>query len=314
MPPRHVSCAIALSLACSIAAAGEPCEDNFSVKGNLLTGKTYNTIASIPNASPRDAFDGALQFTTSNGFTALSSDKNAGSISAAQTVNMRNGKNVPLTIAMKADGANTTIAMSYLTPTGVMSPDEAIKKHFCATVAAAAGSARLAATAPIAVAAPAPHQPHQHTPPPRPIQRGAPVGYAVITDDQKKAVETALMKNVPNDRIREMVKEAAPAVTLMAERMGCLASDAGTSAMNEFLAPNGWWSRVGITVYPMGTMSIKYHDKSSCLTVVRITAWNAPANNVLTYQVFYKADDSGESAIREHEVIRQTDGTWLFNK
>jgi hypothetical protein len=277
----------------------------------LLTGKTYSTVASILNASPRDAFDGALQFTTSNGFTALSSDKNAGSISAAQTVNMRNGKNVPLTITMKADGANTTMAMSYLTPLGVISPDEAIKKHFCATVAAAAAS-----SARILVASPSIPVEHVHAPPPtlRPIQRSAPVGYAMITAEQKEAIEAALMKNMSNERVRAMVKEAASSIIWMAEKIGCLNHDRGLSGLNELASPNFNLADYFNVRYPMTTYSAgtKYHDKSVCLSVIRFSGWKMLADNALEYQVTFKADDSGETSVITHSIIRQPDSTWTF--
>jgi hypothetical protein len=274
----------------------------------LLTGKIYRTTASIANAQPRDAFDGAMAFTTGNGFTVQSSDKNAGTISAVQTGNKR----VPLAILLSPDGVNTKLAFTYQTPAGVHSPEDAIKKHFCSTVVAATNTVRAGAATPIAaaVAAPAPQQPHQHTPPPRPIQRGAPVGYAEITDDQKKAIETALMKNVPNDRIREMVKEAASSITQMAERMGCLADNKGASALNEFAAPNVPYGSGIQYNFPMH--HAKYHDKSSCLSVLRISGWLAPANNALRYEVLYKSDASGESRAVKHEVVRQPDNSWLF--
>jgi hypothetical protein len=325
---QHVLTAIGFSAACAlsnIAHAGEPCKDNFSTTGNVITGKTYKTLATVANISPREAVEGALQFTANNGFTVLSSDKNAGTISAAQTVNMRNGKTVPLTIVMKADGANTIIAMSYLTPLGVMSPEEAIRQHFCNTVNAAANSPRTPVA--VAVVAPAiiapiitpPAAPMHPVAPieaasvaaaPRPIRRGAPVGYAEITAEQKQAIESALMKNVPNDKIRDMVKEAAPAITLMAERMGCLADNKGTSGLNELAAPNVNYGSALQYNYPM--YHAKYHDKSSCLTVIRVSGWIAPANNALRYEVLFKADDSGETHAIKHETVRQPDSSWLF--
>ncbi len=309
--PSHLSCALALSLFASFAAntafAGEPCEDNFSVSGNFVTGKTYRTSAIIPNAQARDAFDGAMSFTVGNGFTVQSSDKNAGTISAIQTSNKR----VPLSILISPDGVNTKMAFSYLTPTGVHSPEDAIKKHFCSTVVAATNTARVAAAAPIAaaVSSPAPQQPQQNTPTPRPIQRGAPVGYAVITAEQREAIQATLTKSIPNDRIREMIKEAMPVISIMAERQSCLSSYLGSSALNEYAAPGHKVSNFGIV---MSNMS--YHDKSICLTVLRISGWNAPANNALRYEVMYKAEDSGETAITKHELVRQTDGNWLFTE
>lgn len=298
---KRALCASALTACSFFAYAGEPCVDNFASTGNIITGQTYKSGAVISNTSLSDAFEGALQFTSTKGFVILSSDKNTGSISAAQESSYKNGKIHPLNIAMKADGANTVMVISFTMSGGSLAFSDDIKKHFCNTIVAA-GSARASTVVGEVQQATA-----------RPVQRRAPVGYSLITPEQSKAVETALMKSIPNDRIRDMVKDAASTIVAVAERVSCLSNDTGRSALAEFAAPNK--SNFIYLNYPMhfagGT---KYHDKAFCMTVLRISGWQAPANNALSYEITFKADDSGETKSLNHEIVRQSDGSWLFSQ
>lgn len=295
-------CAAALTVCSFFAYAGEPCADNFVSTGNVLTGQSYQTGAVIPNTSLADAFDGALQFTSAKGFVILSSDKNTGLISAAQESSYKNGKVHPLSIAMKPDGANTVMAISFSMSGGSLASSDDIKKHFCSTIAAAGSARSLVGDI---------NQVQQAAT--RPVQRRAPVGYALITPEQSKAIEVSLMKSIPNDRIRDMVKDAAPTLIAVSERVSCLVNDTGRSALAEFAAPNK--SNFIYLNYPMhfagGT---KYHDKAFCMTVLRISGWQAPANNALSYEITFKADDSGETKSWNHEIVRQSDGSWLFTQ
>lgn len=298
---KRALCASVLTACSFFAYAGEPCIDNFASTGNIITGQTYKSGAVISNTSLSDAFEGALQFTSTKGFVILSSDKNTGSISAAQESSYKNGKIHPLNIAMKADGANTVMAIAFTMSGGSLASSDDIKKHFCNTIVAA-GSARTSAVAGEVQQATA-----------RPVQRRALVGYSLITPEQSKAVETALLKSIPNDRIRDMVKDAAPTIVAVAERVSCLSNDTGRSALAEFAAPNK--SNFIYLNYPMhfagGT---KYHDKAFCMTVLRISGWQAPANNALSYEIMFKAEDSGETKSLNHEIVRQSDGSWLFTQ
>ena len=131
----------ALILATANAAA-EQCLDNFSSDGNIITGRTYKTWALISGLRQQEAFPRAYAFTADHGFTVLSANKEAGVISAAQSVSYGNGKTVPLTITFREEVGGTRISISYATSVGLFSPEDAIKNHFCLTVAAASGGVK----------------------------------------------------------------------------------------------------------------------------------------------------------------------------
>ncbi|UUY09127.1 hypothetical protein LRS11_03565 [Pseudomonas sp. J452] len=127
------------SLASSLAiAAPEDCSSNFSVEGSFFKGKVYKTSAELPAIKPEAAFRKAYIYTSANGFTISSADKEMGVISASQGVSYGQGKSVPLNIQIEPVGSGSKISMLYSTSGGVSSPDDAVKKHFCSTIAEAA--------------------------------------------------------------------------------------------------------------------------------------------------------------------------------
>lgn len=284
------------------AYSAQACNANFSVSGNLLSGKTYRTNGVMPGVSRLDAFARVLKFTADNGFTVLKSDRDAGTISAAQSSSYSSGKLVPLNIAMADSGSDTLISLSYIVPLGSLSPDDAVQKHFCLTIAAAGNSSGNLATATqtagsqnsVAPAAPA-------------QKRSSMRGFAAITPEQQKAIAVELFKVVPNESIRQILKDAAPTLTTHIERLSCMAEDSGLSALLEYSAPGA-----RISFWNAAMPYTRYHNRASCMTVTRVQGWNAPALNALQFEVVYKAEDSGEVTKSQHEVIKQPDGAWLF--
>ena len=284
--------------------AADLCAENFSTSGNMLTGSTYKTTATVQGVRRQDAFSRALAFTAENGFTIISSDKEVGVISAAQSISYGKGKTVPLNVVLSDAGADTRISISYATTPGMFSPEDAIRRHFCMTVAAAADTTK-AISAPAVMVAP---NPLPFTP-----KRSTPKGFAVVSADQQQAISREISKLVPKDAVGKLATDAAPAIASFVERLSCLIDYTGTSALNEYAAPgvNYFSSMYGGPLRPMAT---QYHDKNFCMTVVRVQGWKAPAKNALNFEVTYKADDSGEVKKIEHEAVKQPDGIWLFTR
>jgi hypothetical protein len=194
----------------------------------------------------------------------------------------------------------------------MISPEDAIKNHFCKTIAAAtAGTAAPGATAVGGAAQSAVTTPHPNI---AKTQRTTPRGYAVVTAEQQLAVKQALTKNIPSESVRALVTEASPFISTFIERVACLVDYTGAGALNEYAAPGVSFKLTygDLQGHPM--RYAPYHDKAACMTVSRIHGWIAPANNALRFEVIYKADDSGETAKLTHEAIKQPDGEWLFSK
>lgn len=285
----------------------ETCIENFTTEGNMWVGRTYKTWAELPGVERSSAFAQAQSFTAENGFTILSADAGAGVISAAQSVSYSKGKSAPLSITMRAGASGALrVSLSFVNYPGSISPEDAVRRHFCLTLAAmgqaaaegSPGVATRGSTAPaVAVAGTA--------------AVTAP-GFARQTPAQAETIRALMPMNVPNKAVGALVTEASPAISEFIGRVACIADHRAATSLDEWAAPNKNLGTLYMMMHPMRTA--RYHSKTACLSVSRIHGWTMPAANALEFEVIYKSDQSGEVAKLRHEAVRQPDGTWLFNR
>lgn len=155
---HYIAGAWALLAAASAMAAGSTpaCGDGLKIEGSLLTGKTFKNSSTLPGVAARDAFERALAYTRSNGFTVLSASAEQGEISAAQSAQLAKGSKVPLNIVVRDAPQGAQMSLSYRTGVGQLSPEAAVAAHFCQTFAVAADASAPRASAPSAPSVPAP--------------------------------------------------------------------------------------------------------------------------------------------------------------
>lgn len=118
-----------------VFADAAQCTENFSVEGSFFTGKLYKTWADFPAAKTDQAFKKLYAFTVKGGWKVSQADKDLGVISAAQDVSFGNGKTAPLNIIVEKNGNGVKVSMTYATSGGVSSPEDAVKNHFCNSLA-----------------------------------------------------------------------------------------------------------------------------------------------------------------------------------
>ena len=287
---------------CSISsvAFAAPCDDNFNVSGNFLTGKTYKVQVNLPNIKSESAWQAAYNYTIQDGWRVTFADKVQGAI---VSTNAKSSRIVPMNILVQRVAEGTSIFMNYTTPAGVSSPDDAVRSHFCKTIAAAYS----AVFEPVQTAATQPTSPPTS---PSPISKPSAVGnpnLAAITPDQITKLEAAIIKPVSDAKLAAMIAEASPVISEVISKLACLKSYSNTLFPRYFVPGDN-----GGVLAPMG--NLKYHNNTLCLTVERFQAWQARALNALTFQVLYIAEDSGESVTRDYTVIKQPDGLWLFKQ
>jgi hypothetical protein len=280
--------------------AAEPCEENFSSNGSFFSGATFKTYADLPNVNIDNALRNIAAFTSNSGFTVLTVDKNQGLISAVQADSYARGKKIPLDIAVENAGSGVKVSMIYTTPAGTLSPEDTVKSHFCKTIAVAAG--------PSIAANPTARQSVRNIAVNNsPAQRGL----ASITSEQQAKIMAAVSgKGLKDQRVKQNLVEAADAISGFLRINSCIANYNGLS-LNIYAAPNHQFPGSNY-LSPMS--GARYHDKNSCLTILRLQGITAPALNALRFEAVYLAEDSGESVIKEHEAVRQPDGQWLFNR
>lgn len=122
-------------LSTAALADSSQCGGNFTVEGSFFSGKTYKTWADFPGTKPDDAFKKVYAYTVKDGWKVSQADKELGVISASQDVSYGNGKTAPLNLVIEPIANGTKVSMTYSTSGGVTSPDDAVKKHFCVTLA-----------------------------------------------------------------------------------------------------------------------------------------------------------------------------------
>jgi hypothetical protein len=305
-PPlsRFASLAVLMTgLVASAHAFAVPCDENFSSSGNFFTGSVYKTWAELPGIKPDNAYRGAYLYTVKDGWKILQADKDLGIISAAQGVSYGNGKTVPLNIAVEKSDTGAKISITYSTPGGTASPEDAIRTHFCKTVASA--QAQMSGEESSAGTPVVPHPSARKAVPSRAANT------ALITGEQEAKIAAALSaKGLKDQRVRQNLSEATDTIKGFLQKLSCL-QGYNASSLNTYAAPGHQFASNNF-LSPM--TSARYHDKGSCLTVVRIQGVATPALNALRFEVVYLAEDSGESIKTWHELVRQPDGQWLFNR
>ena len=293
--------AFAAAMLCSMSfeSSAAQCDDNFKSSGSFLNGKTFQTFAEVPGVAADVAMRNLQAFTANDGFKIISVDTAQGVISAQQA-NGSSGRKMPLDINVEKLANGVKISMLYGTPAGTLSPADAVQAHFCKSIAAVSGPALA-----VSEAAAEPRRPAAPSP------SGARRNLAPISAQQQAKIRSALAgKGLKDERAKQNLSEASETISAFLENVGCIpASDGG--GLNVFAAPGHRFSPNGFAS-PM--LSTRYHDKSACLSVVRIQGVTAPALNALRFEVVYLADDSGESTIKHHELVKQPDGQWLFNE
>lgn len=139
---------------------------------------------------------------------------------------------------------------------------------------------------------------------------GAP-GLVSISARQLDQIDAALNAKNQNQALAQAISEAAPVIKNFVQINACLTGYNGTF-LNPYLVPGKSESSFGYLGAPMPRM--KYHDKSSCVTVLRFDGWAMPARNALRFEVVYQAEDSGESVKSWHELVKQPSNEWLFSR
>lgn len=137
---------------------------------------------------------------------------------------------------------------------------------------------------------------------------GAP-DLAPISARQLEQIDAALRVKEQNPAIAQAIIEAAPVIRDFIKINACLTGYNGTF-LNAYLAPGRSESSFGYLGAPMPQM--RYHDKSTCVTVLRFGGWTMPARNAIQFEVVYQAEDSGETLKSYHELRRQPGNDWLF--
>lgn len=124
------------------------CASNFTIEGGFWSGMRFSTFEEFPKKTANNAFDALLRSVAASGYQVNSSNKEAGMISASQTVSYGEGKTAPLNFVIrKLAQSGVRVEVSFSTSGGVSAPTDAVQKEFCKLLASVDQSASEVASA-----------------------------------------------------------------------------------------------------------------------------------------------------------------------
>lgn len=124
------------------------CATNFTTEGGFWSGMKYSTFEEFPKKTVGGTFDALLRSVAASGYQINSSNKEAGMISASQTVSYGEGKTAPLNFVIrKLAQSGVRVDVSFSTSGGVSASTEAAQKEFCKLLASVDQSANEIAVA-----------------------------------------------------------------------------------------------------------------------------------------------------------------------
>lgn len=112
------------------------CATNFTTEGGFWSGTRYSTFDEFPKKTVSGAFDALLRSVAASGYQINSSNKEAGMISASQTVSYGQGKTAPLNfVIQKSSQSGIRVDVSFTMSGGVAASTDAAQKEFCKLLA-----------------------------------------------------------------------------------------------------------------------------------------------------------------------------------
>lgn len=136
---------------------------------------------------------------------------------------------------------------------------------------------------------------------------GAGSWVAAITPAQEAQIDKLLAAPNPDPRIRADLQAAEPLIKKILATEACAQNGAAMLSLNKFsLNPQSHFDFAFLMHW------MEYHNKRSCLDVMRIFAWGKPANNALSFSVNYIAEDSGETGSQNFILQNTEENGWMI--
>ncbi|MEI7870389.1 MAG: hypothetical protein WCI11_21135 [Candidatus Methylumidiphilus sp.] len=134
---------------------------------------------------------------------------------------------------------------------------------------------------------------------------------ALITSSQQVSLQSNLKQKTLDKNIDSAIIESSPVIADFITINSCITGYDG-SQLNRYAAPVKLYPNNNYNGAPIPQM--RYHNKTSCATVLRVQGWKMPARNALQFEVSYISDTSGEVVKGSYEVVKQPNGEWLFTR
>ena len=111
--------------------AGADCAGHFTAEGSFFAGKKFSTWADFAAVSKADLYTRVYTNIAKDGWNITSSDKEAGIISASQSVSFGKGTVAPLTIVIETAGTGSKATATFRVGGGQTTKEDTVKQKLC---------------------------------------------------------------------------------------------------------------------------------------------------------------------------------------
>lgn len=112
-----------------------------------------------------------------------------------------------------------------------------------------------------------------------------------------------------NQELKNKIDSAMPFISDMLTGIACL--EKGRLAQNNGALRLYATADSYINRFAAPADGMRYHDRSTCLDVIRIDGWRNSAVNSLKFSATFRSESSGETGARIFTIIKQPNGNWL---
>lgn len=149
MLPKSILAIVIASLIASLYAGLSPahadssiadCRTNFVTEGSFFAGKKFSTWVELSKITKADAYAHVYAAVAKDGFLIVSSDKEAGILSASQGVSFGKGATAPLVIVVEPSALGSKLTATFRIGGGQVAKADAIRDKLCEYLGAAPAS------------------------------------------------------------------------------------------------------------------------------------------------------------------------------
>lgn len=126
-----------------------------------------------------------------------------------------------------------------------------------------------------------------------------------MSDDQARELRSHLMVKLSDRALAQAKEEAAATIEKILAISACYPDYDIRSYLSAYAVAGS-----GIYYAPMTSM--KYHPKSQCLRVTRVSNWKMNAKNAISFSATYVSEASDESSSLFYQMTKEPDGMWLL--
>ena len=112
-------------------ADGADCAGHFTSEGSFFAGKKYSTWVDFAAVSKADLYSRIYSNIAKDGWTITSTDKEAGIISASQSVSYGKGTTAPLVIVIETSGTGSKATATFRVGGGQTTKEATVKQKLC---------------------------------------------------------------------------------------------------------------------------------------------------------------------------------------